>query len=187
VTSGAAVRDELVALREKYEEMRRLRVESDADASLGRPHHAPRERLKALSLRFPAALAEIDRIAFELLEERLAILNALLERDACSFDELPAWVRGWILVHRGLRGALAIKAWLCGVRTVDAELLARFDAALPTMRFSEDAAAFRDRLAEVASPPDGRLVDVIFDDASRALGTDRVALRALLMPRPHAR
>lgn len=183
MSSRPVTRDDLAALREKYAELRRLREESDADAAQGRAHHPSRERLKALSRRFPGALAEIDRIAFSLLEERLCALDAILERTAVQ-SELPPWIVGWVRVHEGLRGALSVKAWLEGARTVDAQTLARFDAALETLPFPEEARAFRDRLAEVASPPDGRLVDLVFDDAARTLGMDRVALRALLMPRP---
>ena len=179
------MRHDLVALREKYAEMHRLRVESSEDAAAGRAHHPSRDRLKALSHRFPGALAEIDRISMNLLEERLAALDSLLS--APSPDDLPPWVRGWILVHRGLRGALGVKAWLAGARAVDAGMLGRFDAALPTLPFPEDARPWRERLAEVASPPNGRLVDVVFDDSAYALCTDRVTLRALLMPRPRAR
>lgn len=166
---------ELIELREKYLRMRALRTAADDDRARGVAHAPDRSALQSLSHRFPGALAEIDRLTPARLDARIAELeHAIAERRA------PApWMRGWILAHAGLRGALAIKRWLGGRRQLDAQARAAFDAAdLPP-----EARAFRERLDVVAAPPGGRLVDVIFADVAQTLGIEASAVRALLMPR----
>ncbi|GAC1351980.1 MAG: hypothetical protein NVS3B20_18430 [Polyangiales bacterium] len=198
----ARLRQEIGALHEKYREMQLLRRERSEDTERGVIHHPPRDRLRALARRFPGALAEIDRISPALLAARLSQIESILATlsvhasepripamttapmTPMTFDALPPWVRGWIAVHRGLRGALAAKAWLRGARSVDRAKTAQFAKAVREGTVPSDAQAWIERLAEVASPPNGRLVDVVFDDAARMVGLDRVALRLLLMPRP---
>lgn len=161
----------LARLREKYLHLKQLRATS------GEPDRAV---LQALAREFPGALAELDRLPPELLDARIATLDRLLERGG----EPPAWVRGWQLAHPRLRGALLAKAWLGGRRTVDASTRDAFAAEVPTLPFPEDARRWIDRLDEVAAPPDGRLVDVVFREVALELGLDGAeALRALLMPR----
>jgi hypothetical protein len=177
---GRSAYDELRALAAKYREMRELRQESDADRALGRPHLPSRARLRALAGRFPGALAETDRIAPALLDRRIASIAELLQRgEPPPIADLPTWIRGWMGVHRGLRGALVVKAWLAGRRTVDDDTRARFDLEV----HDADARVWRDRLSEVASPPNGRLVAVVFADVAHPLGLDATTLRELLMPR----
>lgn len=161
----------LTRLREKYVQMKLLR------SATGDPD---REVLRALAREFPGALAEIDRLPPELLESRIATLDHLCTRGG----EAPAWVRGWLLAHPALRGALLAKAWLAGRRTADAATRAAFAAEVPTLPYPEDARLWIARLDELASPPEGRLVDLVFADVAAALGLTNVeAVRALLMPR----
>ena len=161
----------LARLREKYLRMKALR------AATGEPDRAV---LQALAREFPGALAEIDRIPPEVLEARLATLDRLIKRDG----EPPAWARGWLLAHPMLRGALLAKAWLGGRRSVDATTRAELSREVPTMPWPEDVRPWLERLDEVADPPLGRLVDVVFRDVASALGLpDADAVRALLMPR----
>jgi len=161
----------LARLREKYLQMRALRAAS------GEPN---RDVLRALAREFPGALAEIDRLHPQVLDARIATLDRLIERE----DELPLWVRGWMLAHPALRGALLAKAWLCGRRTVDEATRAELAAEVPTLPYPEDVRPWIARLDEVAAPPDGRLVDLVFADIARELGVPSAhALRSLLMPR----
>lgn len=161
---------ELAGLRDKYAHMKRLRDEG--------PTPAHRDALRALAASWPGSLAEIDRIPPAVLAHRLDTLERILDGRE---RELPTWARGWILAHRGLRGALAVKAWLRGRRVVDDHVSSAFAHALDALPV--EAAAFRDRLQEIASPPNGRLVDVVFEDVARELGIDPRAVRTLLMPR----
>lgn len=160
-------RDDVAQLLEKYRVMRALREDR------GEPS---RDVLRDLARRFPGALAEIDRIAPALLEERIAQLEAILERP--TIERLPDWVRGWLLTHEKLRGALAVKAWLGGKRAIDEETRAAF-----ARDFSHDH-AWSARLEEIADPPGGRLVSLVYEDVARALGIAAGDVRALLMPRP---
>ncbi len=173
-------RDDVAALRDKYQRMRRLRDANDAAREEGRPHLPDREELRALARAFPGALAEIDRIAPALLAERIAILDALLEREEHAADALPTWVRGWILVHRGLRGVLAIKLRLAGARTVDERLRARIAGEL----VDEEARAWLDRIDVIANPPAGRVVELVHREVADQVGVPAASLRTLLMPRP---
>lgn len=178
------VREELADLATKYASMLRLRRAQDVDVEAGREHRPVRDDLRALSSRYPGALAEIDRLPLGVLESRLAEVEALRDRDDASVDALPTWVRGWIGVHRGLRGALAIKEWLRGRRTLDADTRAALDAALAAMRHADEARAWADAFDVIAAPPRGRLVDVVLDRVARELALERETLRALLWP-PH--
>ena len=177
----------LAALATKYREMKKLREAQDVDVANGRTHAPIRDELRALSREFPGALAEIDRVSLSLIEARLAELEALCDRaPPPSGDALPRWVRAMIGVHRGLRGALSIKAWLAGRRVVDEAMIDALREALPSLAFSDDARIWIEDLPAIADPPRGRVVDLIFDRVAAELGTDRVTLRAELMPR-HAR
>lgn len=155
---------ELVDLREKYLRMRALRE--------ARPHGEPdREELRALSRRWPGALAEIDRLPPEVLDERIASLDA-----AIAGGETPLFARVWLLVHRRLRGALAIKAWLAGRRDVDAR--EPLPCELPV-----EARDYEGRVDEIARPPNGKLTDLVFADVARELSLPREHMRTILMPR----
>jgi hypothetical protein len=175
---------ELAALRSKYREMQRLRSAQDADVAAGRDHAPSRDELRALAREFPGALAEIDRIPPTVLARRAHELDALLAHDplppAASW---PVWIRGWLGVHRGLRGALAIKAWLAGRRVIDADTERALAQAMPQLSFADEARDWLDALPDVAAPPRGRLVDLVFDRVARELAIDVPRLRALLMPR----
>ena len=180
----SSARAELGELSAKYRVMRRLRAAQASDHDAGKEHHPDREELKAFAARWPGALSEIDRLPMDALDARLAEVDALLARVRVTLDELPTWMRGWIRVHRGLRGALAIKAWLHGRRSIDGETRRALEKDLPTLRFADDARLWMDALELVASPPRGRLVDVVVARAAGELGVEAPALRRLLWP-PH--
>jgi hypothetical protein len=178
------VRTELGELSAKYRIMRKLRLAQADDHDAGRDHHPDREELKAFAARWPGALSEIDRLPMDALHARLAEVDALLARADVAIDDLPTWVRGWIGVHRGLRGALAVKAWLHGRRSIDDAMRRALDDAMPTLRFPDDARLWSDALEVVAAPPRGRLVDVVLTRVATELDVDPHALRRTLWP-PH--
>jgi hypothetical protein len=90
----------LLELRDKYREIKRLRDDhargSDAD---------PKARMKALALRFPGALRELDELPMEVLEVRLATLDAVV----AGAIPRPEWVTLQIGYHALMRLALRIK------------------------------------------------------------------------------
>ena len=90
----------LTALREKYREIKRLRDEHARGSG-----DDPKARMKALALRFPGALRELDELPMELVELRLATLEAVV------MGALPApeWATLQIGYHALMRLALRIK------------------------------------------------------------------------------
>jgi hypothetical protein len=95
-----ATENTLAALREKYREIKRLRDEH-ARGSAG----DPKARMKALALRFPGALRELDELPMELIESRLATLDAVVTGALPA----PEWVKLQIGYHALMRLALRIK------------------------------------------------------------------------------
>ncbi|MBI2395409.1 MAG: hypothetical protein HYV09_37920 [Deltaproteobacteria bacterium] len=163
----------LAELREKYRRMRALRGER------WRPDR-DRRALRALAREFPGALAELDRLPPEVLEDRIATLDALIDHGG----DPPPWARGWLLAHPALRGALIVKAWLAGRRVVDQTMRDELTRTLGELRNAEDAQVWLERIAELADPPNGKLVDVVFRDVAAALSLpDAHSVRELLMPR----
>ena len=147
--------NDLIDLREKYVRLRELRA--------SKAHREPdREELRAISRRWPGSLAEIDRLSPDVLDQRIVALDA-----AIAGAEPPLWARAWILAHRRLRGALAIKLWLAtGKRDLPAE-----------------ADLYLERIDEIARPPNGRISDLVFADVARELSLPEGEMRTLLMPR----
>lgn len=161
---------DLADLREKYLAMRTLRKERDAAVAAGIEPIAPRGALRELSRRWPGALAELDRIAPEVLHERIATLDDVL----ASGGEPPLWARAWLLTHARLRGALAIKFQLRGGQRID-----------PDHVFPDECTPYLDRISEIERPPNGRIVELVYADVAKILEVDPQSLRDLLMPRPH--
>ncbi|MBK7396136.1 MAG: hypothetical protein IPJ34_07500 [Myxococcales bacterium] len=147
----------------KYEELVALRREADADT--------PRARLKELARRFPGALAEIDRLPMQTLVDR---------RDALVRGETPPFARAWSRVHSGLRGVLAIKAWLGGKRATDASDADRLRVAIEGGAVTREASAWVERVHDIARPKDGRIVTLVHDAVAAELGVTADELRAIL-------
>jgi hypothetical protein len=175
----------LLDLREKYRHLIALRQEKARDDAAGLPHRPSREALRSVAHRWPGALAELDRCAFALLRERLSTLDALLSDRA--EQDAPAWVEGWIVAHRALRGLLTLKGLLRGIRVVDPEIRARIEEQIEATPFAADARGWLARLDAVASPPGGRLLGLVDEEVGRDLGIDPRSVRDLLMPRPTGR
>ncbi|MCU0681031.1 MAG: hypothetical protein MUF34_01995 [Polyangiaceae bacterium] len=158
----------------KYEAMHRLRSETTAGA--------PTLALRELAERFPGALRELDELALEEIERRLAHLRALAEGHAPAAE---AWVVPLSLYHRRLRGALSAKRWLQGRRQLSALERRDFEA----LRGSEEveAAVWAAQLERLASPPTGRLTDVVLEHVALELGLRVEVLSGLLFGEARAR
>lgn len=155
----------VAALRDKYE---RIRVLREAHGRADEPD--PRAEMAALADEFPGALKELDRLSMEEIVLRIAKLRAA--------EEDPTLLEGWMLaqseVHRFARGALAAKRWLA-TNELDET---KFRAALPTLR--EEAALFATALEDIAMPPFGRVMALVYQRAANELGITEPQLRLLL-------
>jgi len=171
---------ELAELADKYAALLHLRTARDRGDT---PPAA--EALRALSVRFPGCLRELDTLgAREIMRREKAA------RVAAAGGPLEPWMC-WIHVFHGLMAAtLRVKGAASahklrpgntpsappapGSRATSEilELLARLGHA--------DPSAF---LATVAAPPRGRLVPLVIDALATAFGVDRDVLEDALFPR----
>ena len=174
---------DLRALRDKYERMLRLRLlHARAREEPGFVEPDPREAMAELARDFPGALREIDELPVDVIRQRIAALAAA-EVDTSRAE---AWMRAHASFHRHARGALAAKRWLEG-RPATPDLIAAFARALPTLQNAKDAAAWADDLAVVASPPRGRVMDLVYQRVAAELDIDVAAARASVMPSRRSR
>jgi hypothetical protein len=171
-TFERVTRDELAALREKYEEMLRLRLDaSGAD---------PRRAMAALASRFPGSLREIDDLTIDALRSRARDL-ALAEGNGA----VAPWMEAIHLFHVLTRGALCAKKWLGGRKAVDAQVRADFDRDASSLCWGDDARGWSADLARLASPPRGRVTDLVYEAIAARLGVteDDARLLAFGIPR----
>jgi hypothetical protein len=147
-------REDLAALRTKYEEMLRLRLESAGTAL------DPRRAMAALASRFPGALREIDDLPLDTIRARVRDLA-----DAERNDAPEPWMEATHLFHALTRGALCAKRWLAGRKpgAVDDEAREAFGRAAPSFCWAEDALAWKADLKRLASPPHGRLTELVYE------------------------
>jgi len=126
--------------------------------------------MATLAAEFPGALRELDRLPLTEIERRLAALIAA--------EEDPSGVEGWMIAqhtfHTYARGALATKRWLAK-NTPDEPT---FRKALPALRV--EAALFATHLEDVAFPPRGRVMDVVYERTAGELGLTVEDLHTLL-------
>ena len=169
-----AGRQELRALREKYERMRALRdahARARADASFVEPD--PRPEMGRLAEQFPGALREIDTLTLEIIAARITSI-AVAERDPSRAEP---WMTAQIVFHRYARGALAAKRWLAGRKAITPALRAAFARAAPG---GDAAELYADDLERIASPPGGRLMDLVHAKVARALRLTEAEARLLV-------
>jgi hypothetical protein len=141
---------ELSGLREKYVRMRDLRsahARAKCDPAFDEPD--PRPAMASLAAAFPGALRELDALAFEEIERRIGETD-----DALATGRPLRWMIAQLAFHRLCRGALATKRWVSSRTVVTREDF--LDADL-----GEEAAVFVDALEAIASPPRGRLLDLV--------------------------
>jgi hypothetical protein len=166
-------RTDLAALREKYEEMLRLRLESTgAD---------PRRAMAALASRFPGSLREIDELPLETIAARVSELRA------CERDPGPAparWMEASHVFHAFTRGALCAKKWLAGRKEIDDDVRAAFDREVSALCWADDAREWRPHLARLAAPPRGRVTELVYERMSASLGVTSDEARVLVFGTP---
>jgi hypothetical protein len=163
--------EDLADLLAKYEEMREMRL---ADAA--HPGGDPRRQMAALAARFPGALRELDELPLDAIGDRIDALTRCV-RGAASPEP---WMLATSLFHRLTRGALAAKRWLGARRGLGAE---GFEEAIANHRFAEDARAWSDDLARIASPPAGRLSDLVYERVGLGMGLSPEDARTLVVGR----
>lgn len=155
---------ELRDLRDKLARIAELR---DAD------ERAPGPVLAALAARWPGALRELDDLPREVVASRLAELDARL----ADGGPAPSWAAAQVAFHALARGALAAKRWLAGRREVDEATRRAFDLAFAD---DDETRAWAPRLAELARPPRGRVLALVWSVLAERLGRDESAARDLV-------
>ena len=169
---------DLRALRDKYERMLRLReLHARARTEPGFVEPDPRPEMADLARSYPGALREIDELPLALIRERIEAL-ATAETDA---TRTAPWMTAQSRFHALARGALAVKRWLAG-RRLTPEIDEGFAVALPALPYAEDAHLWRGDLAAIASPPRGRLMDLVYVRLAGELGVDVTSARAAVLP-----
>jgi len=165
--------DNVVALRDKYRQMRHMR---ELDAAGASPD--PRREMAELARRFPGALRELDELPMHEIERRLSVLESVIDAGSSA----PDWVRLQIGYHGLMRAALRIKRWFSRGEPGDAdalllELAVRYvPAADEPPLASFDHAALR----AILEPADGRLNPWVFARVAEACGVDPATVRDAL-------
>ena len=143
----------------------------------------PRAAMADLARTYPGALRELDELPLALIRARIDELGAA-EMDARS---VAPWMVAQSRFHALARGALAVKRWLAG-RAFTPAIDGSFASALATLPFARDAELWTNDLAAIASPPRGRLMDLVYVRLAGELGTDVTSARAaVLAPRASVR
>jgi hypothetical protein len=144
---------DLSSLRAKYERLfalRKLHARAKSDATFAEPD--PRAEMTALARTWPGSLRELDELPLATIESRIEAIDRALH-DA---KRIEPWMIAQDAFHRLARGALAAKRWLGKRKRVTAEVRASFAESAP-----RDARVWADALSDVASPPRGRLMDLV--------------------------
>jgi hypothetical protein len=174
-------REDLRALRDKYERMLALRAahaRAREDASFVEPD--PRPEMAKLALEYPGSLREIDVLPLNVIAARIDAL-ALAERRPAAAEP---WMIAQVTFHHYARGALATKRWLAGRKRITVAIRASFELDAATLSRGNAAALFAADLEQVASPPRGRLMDVVHAKVALALEVTESEARALVFGGP---
>ena len=172
-------RDDLEQLLSKYVEMLAMRLAHEAQ---GADEVRAEQRMNALARRFPGSLREIDDLEMGEIRRRIDRLEGALRGEVA----VERWMEAVALFHAGARGALCAKRWLAGKKRgdVDSTTQRAYAAAVPTLTFPEDASPWVSDLASVASPPRGRLMDLVFRRVATELATTEHEVRRLVFGVP---
>jgi hypothetical protein len=173
IVARAALED----LRRKYAEMLEMRLSHEAGDE---EPSTVRVRMARLASRFPGALRELDDLELNEIRRCVAQLDAVLQGTL----EVEPWMQAVAMFHALARGALCAKRWLAGRKPVDLQLRLAFAEALPTLRFPEEARAWVQDLERVASPPFGRVTDLVLSRVALELGTTDWHARTLVFGLP---
>jgi len=129
-----------------------------------------------LSSRFPGALREIDDLELTEIRRRIAAIDRALQRE----EQAETWMEAVALFHSLARGALCAKRWLGKRKHVDADVERAYAAAAPSFAFPKDARLWTRDLARIASPPRGRILDVVFARIAQELSIGEREARFLV-------
>ena len=162
------------ALRDKYREIKRLRDEHARGDEVD-----PRRAMAELARRFPGALRELDALPMSQIEERLALLEATVERGAPP----PEWARLQIAYHGLMRAALRIKRLITLRADASSMLAAIADGYVPAADEPPLASLDYATLAAIARPVGGRLNPWVFERVASAHGVHADAVRRALFLR----
>jgi hypothetical protein len=157
-------------LRGKYVEMLAMRL---AHASGGEIPAQARSRMIVLAKRFPGALREIDDLELADIRRRISDLGDV----ASGARDAQPWMVAMSLFHQLARGALCVKRWLCGRKRVDPHLERAFGAQVSALDFADEARLWENDLAAIASPPDGRIMTLVYARVGRVLGMSDTHVR----------
>jgi hypothetical protein len=161
---------EIEELRLKYVEMLRLR-EDDASATPA----DPRSAMAQLARRFPGSLREIDELPLDVIRARIEALEATA-RDPSRAEP---WMSALSMFHSLTRGALSVKRWLAGRKVVDEECARAFALEAPSLAHGDDALGWCGDLERLASPPRGKVTDLVYERIARALEVSDAEARLL--------
>lgn len=152
-THSACVPSALMALRDKYRELLRLRQEA-----MRCPEVDPRPALRKLSERFPGALREIDQLPLSSIQERLSVLDQVCDGGL----EPPDWARYFVSYHGWMRASLRLKRICRGLALPSAVELAeqQYEPAGDEPGWERIG---KKGLACILKPPGGRLNPWIFE------------------------
>jgi hypothetical protein len=167
----------------KYGEMLAMRLAHDSGDEVV---VAVKEHMAGLASRFPGALREMDDLELVEIRRRIDRLKAVLTSPA---EEEP-WMEAVWAFHAEARGAFGAKRWLDGRKRecVDATLEEAFVRDAEDLPFSEELLAWAGHLASVASPPAGRVTNLVFARLAVRLGTtEKEARRRVFGPPRRAR
>jgi hypothetical protein len=164
---------DLRALRDKYERMLALRAlhhraRFGPDQDFEEPD--PRPEMAKLADTFPGVLREIDRLPLAVITRRIEAIVA-----AEASGRVERWMIAQVVFHRHARAALTIKRWLAGTKAITPELQAAFDAWA-----SPEEQLFADALGTIATPPRGRLMDVVHERVALVLEVTAGEVRSLV-------
>jgi hypothetical protein len=174
VRVSRAALEELLA---KYAQMLAMRM---AHASPDEDAHEARLRMAELAFRFPGALRELDDMDIAEIRNRIRLVHKVLR----EHHEVEPWMEAMVLFHAMTRGALCAKRWLGRRKRIDPAMENAFAQSIPALAFPEDARAWTGDLARIASPPRGRVTDVVFARLAESLGTSQDAARRLVFGVP---
>lgn len=168
-----ASRQALEELHLKYLEILALRLSPG-------PEDETRARMAALSSRFPGALRELDDLELRELARRSTALEGVLRSGVAP----EPWMEAVAAFHALARGALCAKRWLSGRKEVDASVERAYAAALPGLSFPDDARRWQGELQRIASPPRGRVTDLVLAEVALLLRTTEREARLLVFGVP---
>jgi hypothetical protein len=166
------VAPDLASLRTKYERLlalRELHARAKRDASFEEPD--PRSEMTELARIWPGSLRELDELPIDVIRARIAALDHAL----ADVGRIERWMIAQASFHRLARGALAAKRWLGKRKRITADVRAAFAEHAP-----REARGWKNALDDVASPPRGRLMDLVHARVAAELDVSIAEARRLV-------